>query len=98
MYSVVYRIRKGFKLSYIKTSNKKGCGLKIICVLEGTRSSLPIYGISSPLICFLYSFSLSQPRVWFPKKKQQQQQKPVTANTTTAQNIKKKRVVPDLRR
>ena len=34
-----------------------------------TRSALPIYGISSPLICFLNSFSVSQPRVWFCKKK-----------------------------
>ena len=34
----VHRIRKGFKLPYIKTSHKKGCGLTIIYVLEVTRS------------------------------------------------------------
>ena len=50
-----------------------------------TRSALPIYGISSPLICFLNSFSVSQPRVWFCKKKTVI----FTANTTTAQSIKR---------
>ena len=97
MYSVVYRIRKGFKLTYtlIKTSHKKDWGLTTIYVLNGTRSSLPIYGISSPLTFSLYSFSVSQPRVWFWKKKNllflqqiRQQRKALKRNVSCIKAIK----------